>query len=142
MILPGLQKGGLVMANSLEWLMNYGVQKHTFDFEDIDVTDKLMLQDQINKSRKEWHTLLMLLDDIQGKIIEINKRMATIVKDETQRAQSEGSRVNLLLSTNDEYVTLEAEQKALSAGVSLINGQMEFCKNDLRVLNSVFYNKF
>ena len=73
---------------------------------------------------------------------EVSVEINNIVKELTENAVKNGTRLNQELSTNDEYIQLEAEQKALTVGVSLINGQIDYCKNDLRILNSVFYAKF
>ena len=124
------------------WLALYGIQRHQFNFEDIDITDKLMLQGQINARRKEWHELILILDEVQGKLVAVSVEINNIVKELTENAVKNGTRLNQELSTNDEYIQLEAEQKALTVGVSLINGQIDYCKNDLRILNSVFYAKF
>ena len=123
-----------------EYLVNYGIKKHTFDYSDIDVNDRLMLQDQINEVRRNYSQLLKLLDDVQGKILECNAKLSKRSKELV--SENEGTRINVLLNQDDEYLTLEAEQQALKTGASMINAQIDFCKNDLRILNSVFYNKF
>ena len=123
-----------------DYLINYGVKRHQFDYEDLDVNDRLMLQDQINKVRRDYSTLLNLLDEIQGKILECNKNISIRTKELI--ANSDGGRVNNLLNNDDEYIALEAEQQALKAGSIMVNNQIEFCKSDIRLLNSVFYNKF
>lgn len=124
-----------------DYLVNYGIQRHTFDYSDIDVNDRMALQDQINKVRRDYSDLLLLLDDIQGKILDCNERLSKRSKEII--SNSEGSRgINSILNNDDEYLTLEAEQQALKTGASMVNAQIDFCKNDLRILNSVFYNKF
>lgn len=125
-----------------DWLVQYGIKRHKVDYDEIDVNDRLRLEEQINASRKNWHELLSLLDDIQGKYVEINLEISNLVKNVTEESIESGIRLNQLLSINDKYITLEAQQKALSAGMSMVNNQIDFCKNDLRILNSVFYNKF
>lgn len=125
-----------------EWLVNYGVKQHSVKYEDVDVNDRLMLQDQINEGRRNWHDLLNLLDDVQGKYADVSAELAVLLKSLTEESIKDGVRLNTLLSTNDDYIALETRQKALGAGISMIKEQMEFFKNDLRILNSVFYNKF
>lgn len=126
----------------LDWLVNYGVQQHTAKYEDVDVNDRLALQEQINSARKNWHSLISLLDDIQGKYINVMKKIAELVKKTNEKAVKEGVRVNSLLAVDEEYIALDAQQHALSAGISMVKEQIDFYKNDLRILNSVFYNKF
>ena len=125
-----------------EWLTNYGVKQHAVKYEEVDVNDRTMLQDQINEARRDWHQLLVLLDDIQGKYIEVSREIANLVKRLTEESMKENTRLNSLLATNDEYIALEAQQKALAAGISMVREQMDFSKNDLKILNSVFYQKF
>lgn len=124
----------------LEYLMNYGVKRHTPNYEDLDVNDRLHLQDQINSCRKEYFELISLLDEVQGKITEcsslLSKRSKEII------VQSPGVRNNSAFATDDEYMELEAKLVALKSGASMINQQIDFVKSDLRILNSVFYNKF
>ena len=49
---------------------------------------------------------------------------------------------NATLNMDDEYTELEFKQQALKSGLAEIQMSIEFCKSDLRILNSVFYNKF
>lgn len=123
-----------------DYLINYGVQKHSFDYSDIDVNDRMALQDQINDVRRNYSQLLILLDDIQGKIINCNNEISQIIKQVS--VENGGSRLNSILNQNEEYVKLDAELQALKTGASMVNAQIDFYKNDLRILNSVFYNKF
>lgn len=124
----------------LDYLINYGVKRHEFNYDDIDINDRLALQDQINTVRRNYSQLLSLLDDVQGKYLDCNARLAKKSKEIINEAQ--GSRTNAVFATNDEYLELEAEQQALKSGMNMINAQIDYCKNDLRILNSVFYNKF
>ena len=123
----------------IEYLLNYGVKKHNVEYEDLDVNDRLALQDQINKSRKDYFQLLSLLDEIQFKFLECNKNINERTKE--LLTKNEGTRNNIL-SNDDVYLTLDAELQALKTAMSMINEQIDFCKSDLRILNSVFYNKF
>lgn len=124
-----------------DYLVNYGIQKHSFNYEDLDVNDRMALQDQINRVRSDYSQLLQLLDDIQGKILDCNERLSRRSK-EIIASAGETRRINSLLNQDDDYLATEAEQQALKTGASMVNAQIEFCKNDLRILNSVFYNKF
>lgn len=124
----------------LDYLINYGVKRHVIEYEDIDITDKLNLQDQINKVRKEYFQLLSLLDDVQKRYLDVTNSLSKRSKELIQENTS--SRNNAIFSSDDEYVSLEYEQLALKNGMNMINSQIEFCKSDLKILNSVFYNKF
>lgn len=124
----------------LNYLINYGVKKHEIKYEDIDINDRLMLQEQINQVRRNYSQLLELLDEVQGKYLECSNKISKKSKELIQN--NDGSRNNTIFTTNDEYLELEAEQLALKNGMNMINAQIDYCKSDLRILNSVFYNKF
>lgn len=124
----------------LDYLVNYGVQRHNFDYQDIDINDRLMLQEQINTVRSNYSKLLTLFDSIQSKYLDCTAKLAK--KSKEIIGESQGVRNNTAFSTNDEYLELEAEQLALKSGMNMVNAQIDYCKNDLRILNSVFYNKF
>ena len=125
---------------ALDYLLNYGVKQHTMEYTDLDVNDRLELQGQINKSRKEYFELLELLDEVQFKLLNCNKNLTERTKE--LLAESGNSRINSILSSDDIYTALDTEAQALKTAISMINDQIDFCKNDLRILNSVFYNKF
>lgn len=127
----------------LNYLIKYGIdnQNNSTDIEDLDVNDRLVLQEQINRTRKNQFKLIKLTDDIQNKIldtqIEIRKLTSDII------SNNDGSKTrNDLFNTNDEYLELEAKLDALKSGLNIVNQQIDMCKSDLRILNSVFYNKF
>ena len=124
----------------IDYLLNYGVKRNTIDCQDLDVNDRLQLQDQINNARQNYSKLLELLDDIQGKYIDCSIRLSRKTKELIE--QNEGVKNNSLFNCNDEYLALETEIQALKTGISMVNEQIDFYKNDLRILNSVFYNKF
>lgn len=123
-----------------DYLVNYGIKKHQINHDDLDINDRLMLQEQINKVRKNYSSLLNLLDDVQERYLNVSKKLTNRSKEIIE--SSNGTRVNNIYSSDDEYISLEAEQQALKTGMQMINAQIDFCKNDLRILNSVFYNKF
>lgn len=123
-----------------DYLINYGIKNHTISYEELDVIDKMQLQDQINKVRREYYDLLKLLDEVQSKNLEITKKLSNRSKELI--SENITSRTNVILNSDDEYIELESEQLALKSGISMINNQLEFCKTDLKILQSVFYNKF
>lgn len=123
-----------------DYLINYGIQKTTIDYFDLDVNDRLQLEGQINLVRKNYNKLLTLLDDIQGKYLDCTAKLSKRAKELI--GEGTGTRNNNIFMSDDDYVSLEAEQQALKSGMNMINAQIDYCKNDLRILNSVFYNKF
>jgi hypothetical protein len=128
----------------IEYLMNYGVKgvqkQSSFKFEDLNVDDRLALQDQINMVRKRYFQLMEVLDDVQARLLAVSKRIAQRSK---LLIESNGAtRSNAIFQSDNEYLEADAEREALKAGMKMINEQLDFYKNDLRILNSVFYNKF
>lgn len=126
----------------IEWLTNYGVKRASWDPQDLDVYDKLHLQDQINAVRRQWVELLQCLDSTQERLLQINLEMSQLVRDMNEKATVDGVRVNSLLSVSDDYIKLEAQQKALQVAIGMINSQLDLCKSDIRILNSAMYGKF
>lgn len=124
----------------LDYLINYGVETKSLEYEDIDVNDRLLLQDQINTARKNYARCLKLLDEIQGKYVECSKELTKRVKQISMDPAT--SRLNTALQNDDKYIELESEQTAYKIGIDMVKNQIDYYKNDLRILNSVFYNKF
>lgn len=113
-----------------EWLTNYGVKQHEFEHKDLNIDDRLMLQDQINDVRKSYHDMLILLDEVQGMYDENARKMAAKIKTLNAKSIEENVRVTLIMNSDDEYLELDATQKALSAALSMINNQIDYFKSD------------
>lgn len=127
----------------LEYLVNYGINRHNVDYEDVDVNDRMALQDQINEKRREYHQLLELLDSIQDETIKCNRKLKEKTKEIIDDCTAKGERItSATYSSDDDYLELETEKEALRMGANMVSNWIDFCKNDLRILNSVFYNKF
>lgn len=124
----------------LEYLVNYGVKSHTFNIEDVDIFDVQRIQAQINEVRNKYKQLIILLDEVQGKHLEVTAQMSKLAKNLIE--SNGGVRSNNIFSNNDDYLELEAQEAAYKAGMNMINASIEFYKSDLRILNSTFYNKF
>lgn len=126
----------------LNYLLAYGVSQKAPRFEEIDVTDKMALETQINAARTDYFKLLNIMDEIDEKLLDVKKRISYKSKYIIQKAREDGVRPNELYSLDDEYIELEYEQDALRAGKEMISSQITFIQNDLRILNNTFYNKF
>lgn len=126
----------------LDYLVNYGVKRHNFDVNEIDVVDKMALQEQLNDTRRRYAEAVNLLDDINSKSLECSLNLTRLSKEIIEESISEGKKSNVLFSTNEEYILLEAQQEAFKAGLKIVNEQIDFYKSDLRILNSVLYSKF
>lgn len=127
----------------LDYLINYGVKRHNVEYMDVDVNDRLALQDQINRVRKEYNQLLFLLDDIEGKLLDCNRRLRERTKEIIDNCVNKGEKATTATySSDDIYTAIETERDALKTGASMVSNHIDYCKNDLRILNSVFYNKF
>lgn len=129
----------------MQWLVQYGVDRQkNFEvrMDDIDIHDKLQLEDQINVMRKNCKQLLALMDDIQGQLVDVKRKIALRVKDLTLESKKSGERLNALLAVDDQWIELDATRDALSAGLSLVQNELDQCRTDLRILNSSMYQKF
>jgi hypothetical protein len=131
----------------LNYLIDYGInqsKKNKETFEELDINDREALQGQINNARKEYRDLLVLVDTINDKLLHaqkiLNERTKSIIQESTSNPSN--LKRNDIFSTDDEYLELDAEISAYKAGIQMINNRIDFCKSDLRILNSVFYNKF
>lgn len=123
-----------------EYLINYGIKANEVNYEDVDINDRLHLEEQINMVRKNYHSLLTLVDEINDSILQCSRKMSQLTKE--LMLKNEGTSVNRLLSSDEKYIEYEAKLQALKVGLNSANNLIDYCKNDLRVLNSVFYNKF
>lgn len=126
----------------LNYLIKYGVHcQNNDDFNDLDINDRLVLQEQINRVRKNQMKLIKLTDDIQDKIINVQNEIRQLTSEIVKNNPDTRNR-NDLFNTNGDYLELEAQLDAFKSGLSIVNQQIDMCKSDLRILNSVFYNKF
>ena len=126
----------------LNYLIKYGIScQNNDDFNDLDINDRLVLQEQINRVRKNQMKLIKLTDDIQDKIINVQNEIRQLTSEIVKNNPDTRNR-NDLFNTNDDYLELEAQLDAFKSGLSIVNQQIDMCKSDLRILNSVFYNKF
>lgn len=123
-----------------DYLKNYAVKSPKLEFSEIDINDRLRLQDQINLARKNYYDLLSLFDNVQQLYLECGKELSTRYKQIVN--ESETKITNATLSADDAYSELEYKQQALKVGLSEISMQIDYYKNDLRILNSIFYNKY
>lgn len=123
-----------------EYLKKYGVKTPQIEFDEIDINDRLRLQDQINLTRRNYNSLLKLFDQVQQEFLEVGVQMSKRYKEINNESVERVT--NSTLNMDDLYTELEFKQQALKSGLAEIQMSIEFCKSDLRVLNSVFYNKF
>ena len=126
----------------LNYLLAYGVSQKAPRFEEIDINDKMALESQINTTRKNYFDLLKLMDEIDGKLLEVKQKISAKSKTVIEDAKKQGVRPNELYSTDEDYLKLDFEREALMAGKEMISKQITFIQSDLRILNSTFYNKF
>lgn len=132
-------KGGKRMIN---YLTKYGITEHKNEFEELDINDRMELESQINGVRQRYHKLLNVMDSIDTQILENQYNISKLSKKVIEQARIENKRPNDLFSVDDEYLELEFERDALKTGKEMIVSQINFVNNDLRILNSAFYNKF
>lgn len=124
----------------MSMLLNYGIKIHEIDYEELDVLDKVEAQDQINRVRREYAKLIKLSGNIQEMLLDANKELNVLTKAIIEEAG--GARSNTIFSSNSEYIEIEARISAYKTGLRMTEDQIDFYKGDLRILNSVLYNRF
>lgn len=125
----------------IDYLINYGVNQHTPNVVDLDITDKMRLESQINEARKGYADMLRLLDDVQTQLTDTNREIAKRSKELIASNTSYG-RVSALLNADQQYVELTAKAEAFSSALKMISQWIDFYKSDLGILRSSLYNKF
>ena len=109
--------------------------------EDLDITDKTILQEQINKVRKSYKELLDLFDSLKNDRIKTNeslldKRRSVYLEyvGRTERAD--------VLNTDEEILELQSKISAIDDAMNTVKGYIDFLKSDLRILGNSQYSKF
>lgn len=123
----------------LDYLTSYGLKRPNVDFVEVDITDKVNLGEQINSLRLHEYDLLMLLDQIGSRQLDVAKQMRTRTVEVLRETSL--SR-NAALSEDDEYAELESELSALKTAASMVSNMLQTVRSDIGILRSTLYNKF
>lgn len=112
------------------------------NYRDIDITDKTILQEQINFTRKEYFTALEQLESISSKMSKLKEEMSKIAIDYYQDPDIPSREVTAKLREDEEYQKKILEIEAYQRGISILAEKISFYKSDMRILSNSMYNKF
>lgn len=128
----------------LQYLINYDVGTESIEEIDLeyelDITDKTMLQGQINNVRKSYIGLIKIFDSIQGEYIqsktELANRMRTFQMDYDNKIERADAISKDLVTIN-----LQEKIEALRESLKTVENQLTFVKADMRILGNSMYVK-
>jgi Holliday junction resolvasome RuvABC ATP-dependent DNA helicase subunit len=112
------------------------------NYRDIDITDKTILQEQINFTRKEYFTALEQLEMISSKISKLKEEISKILIDYYQDSEIGAKEIASKLKEDEEYQKKTLEVEAYQRGMSILTEKIAFYKSDMRILSNSMYNKF
>lgn len=108
------------------------------DFQPIDITDKTILQEQINNTRNTHFAMIGLLDKTYKDINKVKKSMMDLEASWYINGENPRSKVK----TDSDYLEMKEELEGLLSSEKIIKENIEFLKQDARLLNSTMYQKF
>lgn len=112
------------------------------NYRDIDITDKTILQEQINFTRKSYFEALEQLEMISSKISKLKEEMSKIMIDYYQDSSISAKEIASKIKEDEEYQKKSLEVEAYQRGVSILTEKIAFYKSDMRILSNSMYNKF
>ena len=126
----------------LKYLINYDIDidvELDLDFE-LDITDKTILQDQINNVRKSYRDLIDVYSKIQGEYLSAKEELANLNRRFLIEYPNRNERLNEQ-GSNQEYLYLQMKIEALQESMRSVNSQLDYIKSDIRILNSSMYSR-
>ena len=129
----------------LKYLINYDIETEIKNEDimteyEIDINDRMILQEQINNIRKTYFRLIKLFDELQANLVsfesEKDKKTAyylTKFSNRNERIENQSNDIELL----DINTKITATKEAMKT----VSNQIDFVKSDLRFLSNSMYNK-
>ena len=129
----------------LKYLINYDIETEIKNEDimteyEIDINDRMILQEQVNNIRKSYFRLIKLYDELQANMInfesEKDKKIAyylTKFSNRNERIENQSSDIELIDINTKILATKEA--------MKTVGNQIDFIRNDLRFLSNSMYNK-
>ena len=124
----------------LKYLLSFDESELPSIPEELDISDRSILQEQINEIRQASLKLIRIQDDFRGDRLDISKKMSTIKREINLQNPKRNDRLDAIES-NDEYQILSAKKEALDIALGTIGMQIDFLKSDLRILTNAMYNR-
>ena len=132
----------------LKYLLQFDVNADISEAEEInellnneiDINDRIMIQEQINNSRKAYRKLIVLFDNLQNDLFEnenkLNKLMRNVYLNCDNRVDA-----SKIMQTDPEIIAVKEAIEALKMSMKTVSNHMDLVKSDLSILNSAMYNK-
>lgn len=128
----------------LQYLLNYdtdidGIEEINLEY-DLDITDKTILQEQINNARKSYYNLMKIYDNLQGEYLEAKSELAKKMREAFIKYENRTERTNEI-SKDLSIINLEEKMEALKEAMKTLSNQIDFVKTDIRILTNSMYNR-
>lgn len=128
----------------LKYLLDFDVNASMDEIEivqDLDITDKTMLEEQINKTRRSYKNLLDLFDDLKN---DRNKATDALLSKKQNIYLEFSGRTERsdVLNTDEEIIELQSKINAINDAMDTVKSYIDFLKSDLRILSNSQYSKF
>lgn len=124
----------------LKYLLSFDESELPSIPEELDISDRSILQEQINEIRQASLKLIRIQDDFRGDRLDISKKMSAIKREINLQNSKRNDRLDAI-ENNDEYQILSAKKEALDIALGTIGMQIDFLKSDLRILTNAMYNR-
>lgn len=124
----------------LEYIVNFNQNNAVEFIDELDISDKSILQEQINKCRKNHFELIKMYDSLQHKLIKNSEQIMKKKRESMTEFDSRTERSNFL-STDPEYLSLLIESDSLKFAMSTVTSQIDYVKSDIRILTNSMYSK-
>lgn len=127
----------------LQYLLNYDVILNGddgFDYQDLDISDRTILQEQINNCRKSYHKLIKLYDSLQSEYFEAKSDLSEKTRKLYSETMNRDERAKKKMEDQD-ISELEEKIDALKEAQSTVKSQMNFIQSDIKILTSSMYMK-
>ena len=129
----------------LKYLINYDIETEIKNEDimteyEIDINDRMILQEQVNNIRKTYFRLIKLFDELQANLVnfesEKDKKTSyylTKFSNRNERIENQSGDIELL--------DLDTKIMATKEAMKTVSNQIDFVKSDLRFLSNSMYNK-
>lgn len=124
----------------LKYLLSFDESELPSIPEELDISDRSILEKQINKTRQATLKLIRIQDDFRGDRLDISEKMSAIKREINLQNSKRNDRLDAI-ENNDEYQILSAKKEALDIALGTIGMQIDFLKSDLRILTNAMYNR-
>lgn len=107
--------------------------------DSLDISDRTILQEQINETRRSHIKLIRLYDKLKGDRLAASSKAAEIKREISMEFSGRNDRASEM-NANEELQLLLGKIEAFDIAIETIKYQMEFIKNDIRILANSMFN--